>query len=68
MLSQLQKIGKLCEEGKSRLLCFRGSDRYPLVKNPHIVSTFAGAALSGLLDGQLKSDSDIRIISGNVLT
>lgn len=61
------KIGKLCEEGKldfSVSVALTG----PLVKNPHIVSTFAGAALSGLLDGQLKSDSDIRIISGNVLT
>lgn len=61
------KIGKLCEEGKldfSVSVALTG----PLVKNPHIVSTFAGAALSGFLDGQLKSDSDIRIISGNVLT
>lgn len=41
----------------------------PMIKNPHIVETYAGASLKTLLDGKLKKhEENIRIISGNVLT
>lgn len=40
----------------------------PEVKDPHYISTLVGAPIKSLLEGNLKSESDIRIISGNVLT
>ena len=61
------KIGRLCEEGVydfSTRVAITG----PEVKNPRIVSTHMGASIDTLLDGELKTENDIRIISGNVLT
>ena len=41
----------------------------PDISNPHEVKTVAGANLSTLLAGELvKKDSNVRVISGNVLT
>ena len=41
----------------------------PDISNPHEVKTVAGAKLSTLLAGELvKKDSNVRVISGNVLT
>lgn len=40
----------------------------PEVTDPHLVKTVIGAALEGLLKGNLNTDKNIRIISGNVLT
>ncbi|MDE5870217.1 MAG: Na(+)-translocating NADH-quinone reductase subunit A [Muribaculaceae bacterium] len=41
----------------------------PEAKNPHLVDTIDGAALSTLLEGEIKpADCNVRVISGNVLT
>lgn len=61
------KIGKLCETGEldyTTTVALTG----PEIKNPRMVSTFIGASVSTLLDGELKTQHDVRIISGNVLT
>lgn len=61
------KIGRLCGEGTidySTCVAITG----PEVKNPRMVRTTVGASLSTLLAGELKTENDIRIISGNVLT
>lgn len=61
------KIGKLCGEGEldfTTTVALTG----PEIKNPRMVSTIIGASIKTLLDGELKTDKDVRIISGNVLT
>lgn len=61
------KIGKLCGEGEidySTTVALTG----PEIKNPRMISTVIGASISTLLDGELKTQNDVRIISGNVLT
>lgn len=61
------RIGKLCATGcvdYNTTVAITG----PCVKNPHLIKTEMGASVSTLLDGNLKTTSDIRIISGNVLT
>lgn len=61
------RIGKLCKNGImdfSTLVAVTG----PLVKNPHLVKTFVGASIKGLLNDNIDSDLGARIISGNVLT
>ena len=60
------QIGKLFLEGKydaSKLVALTGSE----VKNPQYYKTYVGAAISKMIDGNLKSDH-VRFISGNVLT
>lgn len=61
------RIGKLLKEGVadySTLVALTG----PEMKNPHMVSTYAGAKISGLVAGELAKDDDLRLVSGNVLT
>lgn len=61
------KIGKLCGQGEidySTTVALTG----PEIKNPRMISTVIGASISTLLEGELKTQNDVRIISGNVLT
>lgn len=62
------RIGLLVETGRidySVTIALTG----PCFLNPHMVETTAGAKLSTLLEGELKTDTGkIRVISGNVLT
>ena len=60
------QIGKLFLEGKydaSKIVALTGSE----VNNPQYYSTFAGASINKMIDGNIKSDN-VRYISGNVLT
>ena len=63
-----ERIGRLVTEKKlsfATKVAITGPD----AKNPHVVNTFDGAALSTLLDGEIKETSEkVRVISGNVLT
>lgn len=61
------KIGELCSEGTldfSTTVALTG----PEIKNPRMISTTVGASIGSLIQGELKTNDDIRIISGNVLT
>ena len=62
------RIGKLFTTGTadySATVAVTGPD----AANPHLIETSAGAALATLLDGEIaRTDKNIRIISGNVLT
>ena len=60
-------IGRLFETGKvdfSKIIALAGSE----VKDPRFYKTILGANLSPLLEGKLSTNSEHRIISGNVLT
>jgi Na+-transporting NADH:ubiquinone oxidoreductase subunit A len=60
-------IGRLFETGKldfSKIIALAGSE----VKNPRYYKTILGANLAPLLEGKLHTNSENRIISGNVLT
>lgn len=61
------RIGRVCEKGISDFtttVAITG----PEVEKPHLVKTIIGASIASLIDGELKREDDIRIISGNVLT
>lgn len=61
------RIGLLCEKGTPdyhTTIALTG----PCIKDPHLIRTFIGASVGSLIDGNLTATSDIRIISGNVLT
>lgn len=61
------RIGRLCEKGEidyHTTVALTG----PCIKDPCLIRTFVGATVSSLIDGNLTSKTDIRIISGNVLT
>lgn len=60
------QIGQLFLEGKydaSKIIAITGSE----VKNPSYVKTYTGAMISKLTEGEV-SESNVRYISGNVLT
>ncbi len=60
-------IGRLFNTGKvnlRRTIAIVGSE----VKNPAYADVMIGEKISNVLDGQLKADSHVRIINGNVLT
>jgi Na+-transporting NADH:ubiquinone oxidoreductase subunit A len=60
-------IGRLFETGKvdfSKIIALTGSE----VNNPRYYRTIQGANLAPLFEGKLHTDSENRIISGNVLT
>ena len=59
-------IGRYFLEGKynvKRTIALTGSE----VKNPQYIETIIGTKVSGLIDGEIKSEN-ARVISGNVLT
>lgn len=61
------RIGMLCEKGTPdyhTTIALTG----PCIKDPHLIRTFIGASVGSLIDGNLTATSNIRIISGNVLT
>lgn len=61
------RIGLLCTKGEAdyhTTIALTG----PCVKDPHLVRTMTGASVTSLLEGNLSTKDDIRIISGNVLT
>ena len=65
--STAARIGRLCEKGLpdyTTTVALTG----PEVASPHLIRTMIGASISTLVDGELKREDDIRIISGNVLT
>lgn len=60
-------IGRLFETGKfdaTRVIALTGSE----VKAPKYYKTMIGAEIKTLLDNNIKTENDVRIISGNVLT
>lgn len=63
-----EKIGRLVKDKKltfNTTVAITGPD----AENPHLVDTFDGAALSTLLEGEIKpTEGKVRVISGNVLT
>ena len=63
-----EKIGRLVKDKKlsfATTVAITGPD----AKNPHLVSTYDGASLYTLLEGEIKdTENKVRIISGNVLT
>lgn len=61
------RFGKLLAEGVADYSC-EVAITGPEVKNPEMVSTYAGAKISELLAGRLSTEQGVRIISGNVLT
>lgn len=61
------RIGKVCDKGDVDFRTLVGLTG-PEFKSPHLVSSFFGAAISGLVNGELKTSEDVRLISGNVLT
>ncbi len=63
-----ERLGWLVSEKKLRFFT-RVAITGPDAIDPHLVDTIDGAALSTLLEGEIKStDEKVRVISGNVLT
>jgi Na+-transporting NADH:ubiquinone oxidoreductase subunit A len=63
----LQQIGRLFLEGKydaRKIITLTGSE----VKTPQYYEVTAHTCLNKLLEGNIKSESNVRFISGNVLT
>lgn len=61
------RIGRLVTTGEldvHTLVAVTG----PMIKEPHFIKTIIGAQISKLVENNLKTESGIRIISGNVLT
>lgn len=61
------RIGLLCEKGipdYHTTIALTG----PCIKDPRLIRTFIGASVGSIIEGNLTAVSDIRIISGNVLT
>lgn len=61
------RFGKLMAEGVADFSCLVALTG-PEINNRELVSTYAGAKLSELLAGHLDRESELRFISGNVLT
>lgn len=60
-------IGKLFSNGEfwnKRIISLAG----PMVTKPRLVETYLGADLNELIDGELNSDANPRIVSGSVLS
>ena len=61
------QIGALFETGyinSSVVVSIAG----PAAKNPRLVRTFSGASLNDLLEGEVRSDIPLRVLSGSVLS
>lgn len=66
-LQDVLAIGALLHSGHIdpvRVVALSG----PRASNPRLLRTISGAALAGLIDGEVSGDSPCRVISGSVLT